>query len=411
MNKRRFDWHDWDAKLYTSAEEIYTAFKSFGVLNKKIKNIHVIGVALNMEKHTCIQNARRTLAETGIPYDDIYSGEYPYLDKTLLPCKVEICEPVVFIFEDNSTLEIMPQGRDGLLMSTNKISRTVSNGTNFSNFNAKKLFEKIIGSSIKDITIINTKITSKSGSYSYEELHNDVKYQIELTDKFGIFFEQSWEGWFEFGLTNQYCHLYSGCKTADTTFRKMKSAANNKKQILIVEGHDGGGYFWIMPVKHVPVTKEYWQGIKEYRKEEISIDDMDISEFLYYFLDKYYDDQYPYGDSRDPYCENRFQWNLDYNIYTYDTMKVMLNDIEECCNLLKTDYDNPKLDDLKKHFSIYTFEPDLLYERKKLGKKKEAEIIKNNIYIAIEFYERFVHRMRTMMDNAKDYNLISFMGP
>ncbi len=38
-------------------------------------------------------------------------------------------------------------------------------------------------------------------------------------------------------------------------------------------------------------------------------------------------------------------------------------------------------------------------------------IIRNNIYVATDFYRRFVWRIKAMMKNAPDYDLISFMGP
>ncbi len=48
------------------------------------------------------------LAGKGIPYKDIVSEKVPNIEQTLFPCEVVICEPIVFVFEDDSTLEIMP---------------------------------------------------------------------------------------------------------------------------------------------------------------------------------------------------------------------------------------------------------------------------------------------------------------
>lgn len=48
---------------------------------------------------------------------------------------------------------------------------------------------------------------------------------------------------------------------------------------------------------------------------------MDIEHFLYHFLYKYFDTSFAYGDMRDEYCSNAFEWNLEPNIYTYNTVE------------------------------------------------------------------------------------------
>ena len=410
MQNMRFDRHDWNAPVYATHEEIYDALKSFRLSGKRIKEIHTIGMAENMEKWACSLDARRKLASAGVPYEDIDSGKYPHFEKTVLPCRVRICEPVVFVFEDNSTFELMPCGKSGLRMSVNKISPHILDGTNFHNFDSTKLFARIIGSSFKEVQTCRTEIKKKWESSPCDTRHSKTKYQFWLTGDFGIFFEQSWEGWFDFGLTDQSSFSYDGNVVAGTTYGELRSAQNDKIQVPIVEGHDGSSYFWIMPVKHVPKTEQYWRAMQEYRPEEISIEEDHVLEFLYYFLDKYFDENYPYGDCRDECDGSGFEWNLEYNIYTYDAINAMLKDIEEFCERLKTNYDDPSLDELKKRFSVYTFEPDCPYCGWPTEEEKEL-LIRRNIYVATEFYERFVYRMRAMMANAKEYTLISFMGP
>lgn len=409
MPQNHFDRHSWHAKFYTSALKINHALESFAIPSKKIKDIHVIGAAQNMEKDAYSLKVRYTLADVGVPYEAMDEGKYPFMDETLLPCQVEICEPVVFVFEDNSTLELMLRGRDGLLISANEISPDVLDGTNFHNFDSSKVFGSIIGRSIESIEIVKFQDIRELDSKKDKSVTDNVTYVIQLTGEFGVSLSSLGKerGWFTLGLTDpSYSVRYS--KIKKIPFGEIKKAVNGKKQVIIVEGHGGGSYFWIMPVKHV---REAWRGIEEYRQEEISIEEDDVFEFLYYFLEKYYDDDYPYGDCREWEYREGFQWNLEYNIYTYDIMREMLNDIETCCDLLKSDYDNPKLDELKERFSAYTFKPDSWDVNRQLTEKEEADIVKRNSYVAVEFYERFVRRMRAMMENAKEYNLISFMGP
>jgi hypothetical protein len=409
-----FDCHKWNAAIFRTPEELDGALTSFNIRGKTIKEIHVIGVANNLQPWSYTQTMRRTLADVGVPYDDIDSGKYAGIDDTLVLCEVEICEPVVFIFEDGSTFEAMPINANGMKMSINQIPTNVINGTNNSNFDADYFFGRIKGSKIDHIQTIERKTTSHGNSSAYEEVRRNITYQFWLRggeEDVGCYFRQASEGWYKFGLTLQNYFMDIGNKTADISFSKVKKAVNNRRQVLIVEGHDCSSYFWIMPVKHVETTLDNWNGIEEYRQEEISIEEDDISEFLYYFLDKYYDTNYPYGDSRDEYCGSEFEWNLEYNIYTYDAIKKMLDDIEHCAHLLKTDFENEELAELKKRYRVYSFEPDDNIWEKQLSDDEKMQIIKNNIYIATDFYERFVYRMRAMMDNSPEFDLISFMGP
>ena len=60
------------------------------------------------------------------------------------------------------------------------------------------------------------------------------------------------------------------------------------RQILIDEGHNSGGSFWIMPVKQDPDLCNP-MGTKEGREAEISIDDVDVGNYLYWFLIGHFD--------------------------------------------------------------------------------------------------------------------------
>ena len=180
------------------------------------------------------------------------------------------------------------------------------------------------------------------------------------------------------------------------------------RQIMIVEGHDSGSYFWIMPVK--PSKEAFW-GVEEYQKEEISIEEDDVFTFLYYFLNKYFDDSFPYEGIRSEYCGNRFEWNLEYNLYSYKTMHIMLQDIEECADLLEHEFDDSYLAGLKERYKWQDFDPADGNWSKRLSDKEAEAIIRKNIYIATDFYRRFVRRIRAMMENSPDYDFISFMGP
>ncbi|WP_426349762.1 hypothetical protein ACPWSR_00630 [Alloiococcus sp. CFN-8] len=406
MNKNVFDWHLWNADNYKTSIEIDSAIKSFGISGKTIKAVNVIGMAKNMEKESYIQNMQRTLANAGVSYENINSGRYPYINETLLPCEVLICEPVIFVFEDDTTFEIMPWRGDGIKMSVNQIPSNVVDGTNCSNFNSNLFFRSLIGKSIDRVQCLERTIRSQSGSSTYREELKNYTYQFWLKGEFGFFIRQSYEGWYYFGVTLQNHFMELGNATAKITYGEIKAASYDKAQITIVEGHDSSSYFWIMPVKQVERSDEYRFGVDEYRPEEISIEEDDIYEFLYYFLDKYFDSDFPYTCRE--FCGNDFQWNLEYNIYTYDSIRKMIVDIREYLELLQKDFHNPKLETLKKYYRAYSFVQDYFHTK---GLPSHDQIIRDNINVAISFYERFCRRMEAMMEYAPEYELISFMGP
>lgn len=401
-----FDRHSWNPGYCKSPEEISTALNDFGVIGKEIKCVHTIGAATNMVPSNYTFEMKQALASVGIPYEQIESGKYP-VDSVLMPHEVEICEPVVIIFTDSSTLELMPNNGNCLMMSVNQISADILDGTNNHNYDSERFFRCLQGRRIEDAQIISRISTDTFSTCS------SITFQFWLTcgkgleDK-GFFLRQHTDGRFSFGVTMQNWYLDMGNKTAKIPLSDVKAASLKTHQIMIVEGHDYSSYFWIMPV--MP-SKEAILKMKECQEEEISIEENDIYDFLYYFLKKYFDPSFPYDKSRSDFGEIVFEWNLEYNLYSYDTMNKMLNEIEECAELLDSDFDNPRLSGLKEYFKWYDFIDDDDKWAKKTDKAKAEEIIKRNIHVAADFYKRFIRRIRSMMKNAPEYNLISFMGP
>ncbi len=102
-----------------------------------------------------------------------------------------------------------------------------------------------------------------------------------------------------------------------------------------------------------------------------------------------------------------FEWWLTHNFYTYDIIRVMLEDILQTANSLESDYDNPSLDEVKKRFSIYYMCSDDS-EDWQTGNK---QAIRQHIGVVIDFYRRFVSRLSLMMENNPEAFLISVMGP
>ena len=178
-------------------------------------------------------------------------------------------------------------------------------------------------------------------------------------------------------------------------------------EIEIKEGHDSGGYFWIRPVRIEHVSKITWDEV-ERLAEEISIEEGDVDCFLAYFFYKHFDNEMYYNKHRfEMGYITEFQWYLTFNFFTYDAMRNMLADIENVIMLLENDSSNQLLIPVKESFSIiYMCESS---HEDYINKNEEA--IDDHIDVVIDFYKRFVYRIRKMMDNNPQVDVLSIMGP
>ncbi len=171
-----------------------------------------------------------------------------------------------------------------------------------------------------------------------------------------------------------------------------------KKEIGIVDGHDGSSYFWIMPVRVIDYSDtNRLDNVAKMRSAEISIEEYDVGQYLAPFLYKHYDDELEVNKKRiDEYWiddkgneqksfVSGFNWNLTHNFYKFDTVLDIMEDIRDTIDALSSGRENEFTVELK---------------------DSEAELI-------VDFYCRFIYRMEYMMKVGKEkgYDLISFMGP
>ena len=136
---------------------------------------------------------------------------------------------------------------------------------------------------------------------------------------------------------------------------------------------------------------------------------------MFYFLEKYFDEYLNKKcTGRDPYNSEGFQQYADPNLYSYPVMKKMLQEIEEKARLLQEDFENPELKELIDDFSISHFLPNELWDlphQEDWNEEKRKEIIRDNLGIALDFYARFVKRVRKLMERSPDSDCICFTGP
>ena len=100
------------------------------------------------------------------------------------------------------------------------------------------------------------------------------------------------------------------------------------------------------------------------------------------------------------------------NFYTYETMEWMLEDIEDTIELLRNDYDNEKLIPVKKQFHYASMiDYHQLDDWNLYSQEKEALIVRENVEVIIDFYQRFVETMWKMLDENLEGNVITVEGP
>ena len=189
-----------------------------------------------------------------------------------------------------------------------------------------------------------------------------------------------------------------------------------KKEIGIVDGHDGSSYFWIMPVRVIDYEDTgRMDSVAKMRSAEISIEENDVAQYLTPFLFRYFDEELEENKKR--IDVSGFEWYLEHNFFTFDSMTQILKDIEDTVDALISGRETEYTEKLKIKRGTET---DLLIYDKNLSEEEVAEYNANRpteddteAALIVDFYKRFLYRMEYMMKVGKEkgYNLISFMGP
>lgn len=189
-----------------------------------------------------------------------------------------------------------------------------------------------------------------------------------------------------------------------------------KKEIGIVDGHDSSSYFWIMPVRVIDYENTAsLDSVAEMRSVEISIEEDDVAQYLTPFLYKYFDEELEANKKRQDVTG--FEWYLEHNFFTYDSMRDILRDIKDTIDAFSSGRENEYIIKLKEKRGTSTYQ--LVYA-KDLTDEQIAEYNANRpkeddteVELILDFYRRFIYRMEYMINVGKEkgYDLISFMGP
>ncbi len=189
--------------------------------------------------------------------------------------------------------------------------------------------------------------------------------------------------------------------------------ADQKFEIELKEGTDPSSYFFFNPVRYKGNDTSLIEDDNfSYSDDVFCIEESDIECFLWHFFKKYFDSELIYNKNRvevlqDGYA-NAFEWYLTNNYFTYETVEVMCRDILNTVDMLTHDYYNPELDEVKKEYCLlYMTNHD---DEDHMAKAPDA-VVKKHIYVVLDFYLRFVNRIRKMMDISPESNMIAISGP
>ncbi|MDE7405551.1 MAG: hypothetical protein K2M89_01590 [Clostridiales bacterium] len=191
----------------------------------------------------------------------------------------------------------------------------------------------------------------------------------------------------------------------DTIFRIIKDSQEDMEfKIKIREVYNGGGEFSFCGVS----KNEHEIRLHPYVDYAFYIGEDDLECFLYYFLTKYFDAYMPknYQTAEEQCNKHEFDhWGCNY--FTVPQILEMLDEITASAEMLRTDYDKAIQQDFAKNFSIFFMTDD----DESQHYMPHDVAIKKHIGNVIDFYHRFVARMKKLIESKPDIEHIIITGP
>ena len=412
-----FDIQEWKPTFCKTEKELNAFWEENQIARKKIIKINAIGIALNLEGWALGKRIQETLSSAGVTDDLMQKMDWDWYDSIQLNAELKLWEPIVFVLEDHSTVELMifPDGVMGV--SVNQIDPDTTEGTNHGDSDANILFSEMLSRKCRRPEFYHR--ISYQGSGEGESVQSE-EYAFVFTlsgdSNLRFFIRAGHDSAFTCGLIFRYQFNWEQ-NIYKIPMGRINESLKDIRQVPILEGENTSSYFAIcsLTVEKEEKNPRYSWETKDYYQNGIMIEEDDVQFFLFYFLYKYFDENYnkKYAD-RDPYDSVRFERWADSNLYSYPTMKKMLQDIEEKTWLLQEDFENPELKELIDEFPISYFLPDELWDlpnQEDWNEEKRKEIIRDNLGIALDFYARFVKRVRKLMERNPDSDCICFSGP
>ena len=123
-----FDIQEWKPTFCKTEKELNAFWEENQIARKKIIKINAIGIALNLEGWALGKRIQETLSSAGVTDDLMQKMDWDWYDNIQLNAELKLWEPIVFVLEDYSTVELMifPDGVMGV--SVNQIDPATIEG-------------------------------------------------------------------------------------------------------------------------------------------------------------------------------------------------------------------------------------------------------------------------------------------
>lgn len=393
----RFDFFEWSALYYERPQEVCEALLKMNLLGKKLKAVNAIGACEHIggNSGTILYE---TITNAGITLDEGWWERYPHMDNVLVPWKFTLCEPIQFVFDDGDTVEILPFEGGGARIGKNSIPAGMVDGINDSGIDASEFFKELLGKELRDIEIIirteeEQSLDRYARTYEKVNAYTRKKYTIRFRFQYP----------YELEITRDLGSWYVVCARGDwrherIPYKRVKTACKmpyDYEEAIII-GDGGGGSFGIFGFNSEGVQP----ALDCFR---ISIDEYAVSAYLSEFLYKYFD---PAIQKREEFEEDCFDW-YGGNRYSFETVRVMLEDIRHVIVLLQEDYNNPSLAKIKSKWDYHKYTNK---RNDEISEEEANELRRKKVPNAVSFYKRFCNHMDNML-KIPGNDMITFVGP
>lgn len=383
-----FDFFKWDAPYYDTPERVVAALYAAGIEGKALESIHVPGVGTDRQG------------------DRFYTGE-----------KHAFClwfqEPLQLIFEDGTTLEILPSHNGGARIGVNSLPVRVGSSVNHTTWNLKSLLS---------LTLFRSRLLWQNAFYVDRAQRTAYHAQPGMAQ--GYMTEKRTETIIRIFLNNsQVLELFTQDRGYSPVQYRLRLLENGeivqlpdqrwlaaKAKNCSVELTPGVGMssdMKIFPVYSSP-RRETWSSRKNYLANFALSMDVDVcSSFFSTVLRKHFD---PAIQDREEWYtdEPRFDW---YGVtrYTMDTAFQMIAEIRETADRLEKDPDDPELKPLTEGFRVM----DAVDNPEYYNGIEEEEIRRRSIPVAVDLYRRFARSLESMLEAARrdGCDAVEFCGP
>ena len=358
-----FDIQEWKPTFCKTEKELNAFWEENQIARKKIIKINAIGIALNMDGWALGKRIQETLSSAGVTDDLMQKMDWDWYDNIQLNAELKLWEPIVFVLEDYSTVELMifPDGVMGV--SVNQIDPDTTEGVNHGDCDANILFSELLSRKCRRPEFYHR--ISYQGSGEGESVQREeyaFLFTLSGDSDLRFFIRAGHDSAYTCGLIFRYQFNWEQ-NIYKIPMGRIHESLKDIRQVPILEGENTSSYFAICPlsVEKEEKNPRYSWETKDYYQYRMMIEEDDVQFFLFYFLYKYFDEDYnkKYA-GRDPYDSVKFERWADPNLYSYPNMKEMLQEIEEKTRLLQEDFENPELKELIDGFAISYFLPDEL---------------------------------------------------